>query len=682
MTQVTAVIREVSSKSASDVPVTASLVLKEGDFFDVGVLLGGQLVESQLNIRARHGDGSIRHCLVTFKTDVAAGAEQTVVFDSDQSKSAKRFPVPDMDWDLLACRVTLTDSSDQVWIRDIPPELGWPIVRAGALPNWSHYRTGLEGPIGAEVEFQTDLDGAISGKHPNITVMLRWKLYDRAKGARIEAVVENSSYPQMDDVSFKELKIEMGGQEVLLLKNGIMYAGQRLRRTEWVGEVPPELIVRQDPTYLREIAVWPLYDTSSPFSDASAEKELQSDFDKGKVDPENHPDGIPLTSGPIFNYMPGTGGRRDIGPLPGWAVVAINSRALKAEQVLRAADGNAAGAFSVHMRGPGGYMGLTYEHHVTKAKGDGRNPNVVDRAHQPNIGYPSYVLTGERYYEEEIMAYASYCTREWPWKKDLKSPGSRDSAWSLRAVSQAAYILPDTNPLKGYFLDIFDHNMDIWVRDFMDPTTFPLHTWSLGGWKSSGRKNWPCGGRFSPWQFAWHVWSLYRGYQLLGDERAEELYKFSCHYFQECYARQLGSSFTSKDGQKITWDPLYADQYSFCVSKHEPFIDDDGDWDVVPGSQVALTNLAECLWYLHVNSTNEWSGGDYPDMPKEGPAPENWTPTPPEARKDHSTFEEYAMADLAPLMAFTGIEHGDEVWKFIEPYVDAKGYHPGYKQVP
>ena len=64
------------------------------------------------------------------------------------------------------------------------------------------------------------------------------------------------------------------------------------------------------------------------------------------------------------------------------------------------------------------------------------------------MGYLSYLLTGDRFYAEELSFWASFQMGEWP-HQGLNWQGlDRAFAWSLRQVTDAAYILPQTDPLQ------------------------------------------------------------------------------------------------------------------------------------------------------------------------------------------------------------------------------------------
>lgn len=659
-------------------PVTASLIFSRSELYDIDLKKGGIQLPRQLDVLSRHDDGSINHalCSFVFQTDGEPGRQHYVDIVGGHGIQAYGLPIPNINFDDLALQVTLVDSSGRTWMSEVPPKMGWEIVRL-AISTQS-LSPHIMGPLVREIEYPIELR-SLNERHPNLYVIARWRLHQKGP-ARIEVVVENSAYPKMADVKVSALSVKMAGRDFnITVPDGTFYAGQRFRVTHWVGD-NPDLIIRQDPKYLRKIGIIPLLNLEAPLSTDEVRK-----TNSGYLDYINlwAPNGLPFTSTPILRKMGTTGDRDDIGAFPEWGMVAVNSLEKGAQDLLFIADTNGAGAFPVHLRDPKTKnMGLTRDNQITHAKGGTKCPNDPDRAHQPCLAYISYILTGERYFEEELCAWASYNTREWPWTVELKYPGGRDSAWSLRSVVHAARILPDKNPLKPYFANTVRENLRIWKdRYIINGQQYLLHTWKEGEWSESGRPNWPCAKHISPWQFAFHTWSLYNCWRVLGLSEAFDLLKWSAFYFQQGYVHQLGAEFTSRDGQVIKWDPLYTDQYSFPASVYTPAINEKGKWTEVQGSTRMLSNLAECLWYLHVNESNAWTSGQMPAFPPAGAQPENWLPKPPTYRESQSTFEEYAMGELAPALVVAGIAEAEKIWAFIQPFVKDKKI-PGLQHVP
>jgi hypothetical protein len=94
----------------------------------------------------------------------------------------------------------------------------------------------------------------------------------------------------------------------------------------------------------------------------------------------------------------------------------------------------------------------------------GSNPNTADNAHQPSIGFLSYLLTGDYYYMEEMQFWSSW-DELWmnsgyrQQAKGIFGSQVRAQAWSLRNLAQSAYATPDASPLKAQLVASVGYNI-------------------------------------------------------------------------------------------------------------------------------------------------------------------------------------------------------------------------------
>lgn len=190
----------------------------------------------------------------------------------------------------------------------------------------------------------------------------------------------------------------------------------------------------------------------------------------------------PLSVNGVTQYMPMTGGRGDIGPTTqANAAWLISQNPIAAAYALGQAD--AAGAVPWHFYdaktgayvttedfpdlwvdgrgGPHSYTtGLTQQ----VSNKTGCHPDV---AHEPDLSYVPYLLTGRRYFLDQLNAEADFSILDqWPpprQKEEGIIVGSgeqvRGAAWSLREVADAAYIDPDRSHLKKYFRHVVKNNV-------------------------------------------------------------------------------------------------------------------------------------------------------------------------------------------------------------------------------
>jgi hypothetical protein len=112
-----------------------------------------------------------------------------------------------------------------------------------------------------------------------------------------------------------------------------------------------------------------------------------------------------------------------------------------------------------------------------------------DNAHQPSLAYVPYLITGDRYYADEMAFWANYVLlstcqdpfynmrggghREGPGSETPVHPGShglllanqtRGFGWGLRNLVDAAAYLPDDSPLKSYFAEKVANNLE-WLDE-------------------------------------------------------------------------------------------------------------------------------------------------------------------------------------------------------------------------
>lgn len=253
--------------------------------------------------------------------------------------------------------------------------------------------------------------------------------------------------------------------------------------------------------------------------------------------------------GPVNAYMPATGGRDDIGPLPAWSVMYLLSADRRMWDVMIAAAEGAA-SWSIHLRDETtGYpmrvdnaknkLASTHMNLSNKGplpvprldpKGPTKTPYSHDTAHQPSLVYLPYLLTGDYYYLEELQFWAASN----PLETDPGNSGQglglvrwqqlRGQAWSLRTLGHVAYITPDTHPLKDYFSKQLDNNLDFYYQTYVvgNPN-------NLGMYDGSGPGTFQNKDGSAPWQDDFFTWGF--GYLAeLGFEKALPILKWKAQY--------------------------------------------------------------------------------------------------------------------------------------------------------
>ncbi len=224
-----------------------------------------------------------------------------------------------------------------------------------------------------------------------------------------------------------------------------------------------------------------------------------------------------LRPGALQANMPGHGGRPELAPYPDWtARYLVHRHATQRSFVL--ANGDLSGSWPIHVReaegsatsgiGSGRYVslnqrptvwfdgraknsGVDYVHgtplpireYGSTTPSAGQSPLIPDNAHQPSLAYVPYLLTGDRYYAEEMAFWANYAMlRTYNGNGIRSSTGVLESnevrgfGWALRNLVDAAAYYPDSSPMKTYLAEKVTNNL-AWLDAYansLDPITNPF----------------------------------------------------------------------------------------------------------------------------------------------------------------------------------------------------------------
>lgn len=442
--------------------------LNSGDTLS-GLLKGGDVIPLQLNVKARHPDGSVRHAIISAMTPaLRTGQRLAVNLVKGEPAPPRGGATPD---DLLrrgfkaGVKITL---GGQVYT-----------ASADALLRSGRYKTWIGGPIATEWLVHAPLVNAQGIAHPHLTARFAVRAAPGQDRARVDVTVENNWAYEPDPQNFTYDVQLTTGDTLAYAKTGLTHFHHaRWRKVFWWGTAP-EVHVRHNSAYLIATRALPNYDARVvPTETSLAAMKNQMSGARGE----------PMATGLAATYMPATGGRTDIGLLPGWAASYLLSMDKRAKDaMLGTAD--LAGSWSTHFRNRItdkpislhdfpymtvlGTRGDTYNPATKKYEAFPacatstacRSPYTPDTSHQPGFAYLPYLVTGDHYYLEELQFWSAWSSfmgnpayREYG--RGLFKPDQvRGQAWSLRTLGQAAYISPDTDPLKAQLRHIVESNL-------------------------------------------------------------------------------------------------------------------------------------------------------------------------------------------------------------------------------
>jgi len=442
-----------------------------------GKLADGGNVALQTDVKARHADGSVRHVIVS--AILPAPKNQPLALGLMKADGGADASTDDASVAALL-RAGLT-ASVKATVDGAAYGASLEKLLARAKPAlW------LAGPVAQEWQVSAPLAAADGKEHPHLAARFAVRWYPALKKARVDVTVENNwAFEPAPQAFTYDAEITVGGKQVYARQDLKHFHHARWRKLAWWGG-EPALYLRHDPRQLIDTLALPNYDPALRINERALAN-LMSRWEGSKIEP--------MGVGLALPGMPTTGGRIDIGLLPGWAVMHLLSMDPRAATVsMGTAD--LAGSWSTHYRDrrtghPVSLLDYPYMT-IVGNQSDARNPatgksekfpacaapdacrnaNTHDTSHQPNFAYLPYLLSGDYYYLEELQFWAQYNVfssnpnyREN--RKGLLKPGQvRGQAWSLRSLAEAAYITPDNHPLKDDFTELLNSNLDWYNAEY------------------------------------------------------------------------------------------------------------------------------------------------------------------------------------------------------------------------
>jgi hypothetical protein len=206
-----------------------------------------------------------------------------------------------------------------------------------------------------------------------------------------------------------------------------------------------------------------------------------------------------LQSGALDQDMSLHGGRSELAPYPDWTARYLVHKD-PAQRAFVLANGDLSGSWPIHARESGALSGLGAERLISLdqrptiwfderaqaalqwdyIKGlplpireytgivpsGGQSALVPDNAHQPSLAFVPYLMTGDRYYAEEMAFWADYAMlRTYPGDGVRGAAGIvennevRGWGWALRNIADAAAYYPDASPVKAYLVQKVANNL-------------------------------------------------------------------------------------------------------------------------------------------------------------------------------------------------------------------------------
>ena len=463
-----------ASQAQASLPVTFGQPFRAGDWLPASqglvAKVGGTSVPLQSDELSTHRDGSARFAVLSAQLNNVQPGETRIInlYRGAKTTSAPSVPA-NPDWNLTV-EADLTNPDGSVTTYTARPQ--------ALLQNQIASGAGkrLSGAVANEYTVVAPMVSASNVTHPHLVARLHVRLYDNGTRSRTEVVMENArTFVNGPGNLSYAMRVKQNGTTLHTQPKFTHYHHARWRKVVWTGGADPNFRLRHHMPYFMASRIVPNYDLSMkiPESVLAADAAALAKADKSPM-------------GPVYiqPYFPQTGGRDDIGPLPRWTALYLMTQDDRTRASMMA-NADAAGSVPIHYRDESkgdqpvsiqDYPNLTLRYGTSSPALPATSGSTIyspDTPHQPSLTYVPYLLTGDAYYQDELMFWASF-------NVSIHNPSYRGNdkglvytdeirggAWTMRSLGEAAFALPDTHPRKAFYRGLLGNNLDWYASNYV-----------------------------------------------------------------------------------------------------------------------------------------------------------------------------------------------------------------------
>lgn len=510
---------------------------KQNEFLNANI--NGVNTPVQVDVKTRYEDGSVKFAVLSIvRPDLSIGQNQDIILNVS-STPQNNFNTP------LSLQSVLTNNSFNINITYNTGET----VQINALTelNKAIANSTLSfwqlGPLTTEARVSVELPGSQrlllditaynDGTFSIETMFNNDQAMQSVGGAANYTAVMSMNGLIVDRVSIVQNQYQNWKETY---SSSVNNGGQSLgnQNEGWLN-------IKHELEYLVKTGATPSYNDNLEISN-----QLLSSYAEAINNPSF---GDPLAVNGVTQYMPGTGGRSDIGIVTASnATWLISGSVYAAEYSLGQAETSGAVPWNfwdtanntylntdnypnlwIDGRGGTGIPGNSQSGGLTQQV-SGSTGWDADTAHQPELSFIPYLLTGERSILDGVMSQAAFnVMATWSYVRGygdnlvVNENQVRGAAWSLRQIDNAAWAAPDGSVEKAYFQKVSDDNWSWLVSKIPE--------WTMAQGEAYG---WVPGvygyaGVMAPWQQDYFA-STTLAAASRGNEKAMEFLKWQENY--------------------------------------------------------------------------------------------------------------------------------------------------------
>ncbi|NUM37036.1 MAG: hypothetical protein HUU50_21045, partial [Candidatus Brocadiae bacterium] len=482
---------EEKNKKLSEYPVQIARPFLKGEIPQFPqVYIDGSPLFTQADVKCRWEDGSVKHAVLSFIAPVIKTPRSKITFRDQKTGNNDGFESKEnmlIHYNFDACmQVKVDEEPQKISAREI--------LKSGHFTYWQKGAVCTSVIIADHSEKRSyDTGSDVSRSFRPVFHATFWPSIKKFK-VRFIGEIGNSIALQDQ---FYELELTLGyrSPKSIYRKEIVQHhAMSRWTKEFWSGDALPKIEIDHNLRYLVATRFVPNYDANKKIPEPILEEYYTSWLSSEKN---------LFGEGNWAKYMPGTGGRWDIGPYPDWVVYWLYTGDNRMWE-MAVGNANLAAAWPMHLReGKAGlffdsekkidalgkvisiqarpsiflprfsFTHTTNEDRINPVKELKDHGWIPDHAHQPDPYSVLYMLTGDFWYLEQMYFWASWSAAAhnggpevWYGRGPAGCGGIqgeiRGEAWVFRSRVRTAFLAPDGSEEKAYFAKLIEDAIAIW----------------------------------------------------------------------------------------------------------------------------------------------------------------------------------------------------------------------------
>lgn len=495
------ILKENDGVTTVNYPLTFGHVFKKGDVSSyVTATYNGNPVTTQCDVKATYDDGSVRFAVISIiLPSIVANSSNNITLSTSTTTASTGYMTKTA---ILATNVNdevrLNNISGSGYSGNLTANLNSTLSAAQSLSYW------LQGSVATEVLARQSLNNSLDSS---------WEVRfypGTSFGPRISHSIENMNADYRGIVNY-DVEIQSGLPTLSskYSKTSVQHVeNSRWRKVLWVGNEPPETELHYDTSYIISTGAVMNYDTSL----AIPESTIATTYSSWSASPHDI-----MGNGLIVKYFPTTGSRQEIAPLPTWSVrylltwdnrlreMVINHGEMYAHAPIHYRENDSSKSFYMHPISiddrPTVWTAMdmadSYGNNGDKLPapiglfGSAQHGWSVDHAHQSSQAYIPYLITGDRYFLDEMYYWAGWslsaCEYGDEWGRNYSNGTlnagvynsgiqTRGVAWAFRNIVDAAAFAPNQDIEKQYFEEKIGNMITKYASKSNE---YPLKFWNM-----------------------------------------------------------------------------------------------------------------------------------------------------------------------------------------------------------